>query len=362
MAAHVEPAGPDPVLQRPAIGRRRFLVGALWAGAAGMIQACSSTASSTTGTPSVPGSQATDPSTSAPPATSSAADPVRPAAVPEPGTIEIDEPATADEPAVRVEPPLGAYDREALYVALYGFPGSRTLGVLGEQDAAAGVQRAQEVARPYEQFGRRVVPTFEILASVASFEPGADGDYSNEFGLERFQPHLDAAMAAGMHVVFDLQTGRSRFPDQAREYEALWLFPHTSIALDPEWRVGPNERPGGGFIGSVDAAEVNETIDYIDGLIRTHGLPPKMCIVHQFTPTMITNKEQIRGTDNVQVVIQMDGFGTLDLKRGSWSRTVADLPAGAFMGWKNFYDEDQPTPTPAETMANEPSPRFVSYQ
>src|SRR5690606_27071579 len=269
------------------------------------------------------------------------------------GPTTINDSATVTEPADRVDPPPppAGYDREALYVALYGFPGSQVLGVLGEQDADAAVGRAQEVARPYEQFGRRVVPTFEILASVASFEAGADGDFSNEYGLSRFQAHLDAAAAAGFHVVFDLQTGRARFPDQAREYEALWRFPHTSMALDPEWRVGPTERPGGGFIGSVDAAEVNETIDYIDALIRQHQLPPKMCIVHQFTSSMITNKEQIRGTEHVQVVIQMDGFGTLELKRGSWARTVADLPAGAFTGWKNFYDEDQPTPSPAETMA-----------
>jgi hypothetical protein len=268
------------------------------------------------------------------------------------------------QPAERVAPPEsgGVYDRDAMYVALYGFPGSRVLGALGEQDVDASVRRAIETARPYEAFGRRVVPTFEILGSVASSVAGADGDYSNEFDPSRFQSHLDAAAAAGLHVVFDLQSGRARFPDQAREYEALWRFPHTSIALDPEWRVGPTERPGGGFIGTVDAAEVNATIDYVDGVVRQHQLPPKMCIVHQFTPSMITNKAQIRGTDRVQVVIQMDGFGTLARKRDSWARTVADLPAGAFAGWKNFYDDDSPTPTPAETMANEPTPRYVSYQ
>jgi hypothetical protein len=234
--------------------------------------------------------------------------------------------------------------------------------VLGEQDAQAGVTRAGLVAAAYEGFGRRVVPTFEIIASVAAAEAGADGDFSNEFSFDKFAPHLDAAAANGMHVVFDLQTGRTRFPDQAREYESLWLQPHASIALDPEWRVGPDERPGGGRIGTVDAAEVNETIDYIDSLITANGLPPKMCIVHQFAESMITNKQQIRGTDNVQVLIQMDGFGTLDLKRGTWRRVVSTLPEGAFTGWKNFYDEDRPTPTPAETMANEPQPRFVSYQ
>ncbi len=87
-----------------------------------------------------------------------------------------------------------------------------------------------------------------------------------------------------------------------------------------------------------------------------------MCVVHQFTDSMITNKHLIRGTANVQVVLQMDGFGSLVLKRGSWSRMVDDLPDGAFTGWKNFYDEDRPTPTAAETMANSPQPRYVSYQ
>lgn len=354
------------------LGRRPFLLGALGAAAAAVAQACSTRAVSTDGdvrTSTTAAADATTPPPSAAastarsqPAPSVAASP--PVEATDGGLDGVDDAATTDEPAVRVDPPPpgGVYDREALYVALYGFPGSTVLGALGEQDAPASVRRAQEVAQPYADFGRTVVPTFEILASVASSQAGADGDFSNEFDPSRFEAHLDTAAAANMHVVFDLQTGRSRFPDQAREYEPLWLLPHTSIALDPEWRVGPTERPGGGFIGSVDAAEVNETIDYIDGLIRQHGLPPKMCIVHQFDPSMITNKTQIRGTDHVQVVIQMDGFGTLAMKRGSWRRTVADLPSGAFAGWKNFYDEDQPTPTAAETMANEPQPRFVSYQ
>ena len=355
---------PDRPIGRP-IGRRRLLAGAMWAGAAGVLHGCSSQAPSTRGTATMlPDPNRTTAETASPPDASGVVNPGQQPETEDPvgGPSAIQDSTTVTEPAGGVDPPPAAYDREALYVALYGFPGAPVLGVLGEQDVDATVRRAQDVARPYEQFGRRVVPTFEILASVASFEAGPDGDFSNESGLSRLQAHIDAAAAAGIHVVFDLQTGRARFPDQAREYEAFWRFPHTSIALDPEWRVGPSERPGGGFIGSVDAAEVNETIDYIDALIRQHQLPPKMCIVHQFTPSMITNKEQIRGTDHVQVVIQMDGFGTLEDKRGSWSRTVADLPAGAFTGWKNFYDEDQPTPTPAETMANEPAPRFISYQ
>lgn len=280
--------------------------------------------------------------------------------------LVLDSGALATEHADRVDPPdppsPGAYDADARFVAMYGFPGSSALGALGEQSLAGSVERVGALAAPYAAFGRPVIPTFEILASVASVSAGPDGDYSNEFAPSRFQPWIDAAAANRYHVVFDLQPGRARFPDQAQEYEALWRQPNVSIALDPEWRVGPDERPGGGRIGTVDADEVNETIDYIHDVVGRHHLPAKMLIVHQFTPSMITNKPMIRGTPRVQVVLHMDGFGSLTLKRASYARMLDGLPAGAVTGWKNFIDEDRPTPTPTQTMANTPAPVYVSYQ
>jgi len=256
----------------------------------------------------------------------------------------------------------GTFREDALYVALYGHPGAPILGSLGEQDVDAAVERAQRTARDYAGAGRPVVASFEIIATVASSSAGADGDYSNEFPAETFRPWIDAAADAGMHVVLDLQPGRDTFPSQLAEIESLLAFPHVSLALDPEWRVGQDERPGGGRIGTVDGAEVNATVDALDELVRRHDLPPKLLVVHQFTDSMVTNRSIIRGTDNVVVLFQMDGFGSLSLKRGSWDRMVADLPAGALTGWKNFYDEDQPTPTPADTMAQLPAPTYVSFQ
>jgi len=256
----------------------------------------------------------------------------------------------------------GTFRDDTLYVAIYGHPDAPVLGSLGEQDVAEAVRRAQRVARDYTSAGQPVVASFEIIATVASSSAGADGDYSNEFPASTFEPWIDAAADAGMHVVLDLQPGRDTFPAQLAAIEPLLVDPHVSVALDPEWRVGPDERPGGGRIGSVDAAEVNATVDALDELVRRYDLPPKMLVVHQFTDTMVTNRSIIRGTDNVRVVFQMDGFGSLSLKRGSWERMVADLPAGALTGWKNFYDEDQPTPTPAETLAQAPAPTYVSFQ
>jgi hypothetical protein len=279
----------------------------------------------------------------------------------------IDEPAIAAKEAVRLDPPdppdpVGGWVPGSLYVALYGHPGSSTLGVLGEQGVDQAVGRAKLVAGQYASLGRPVVPTFEIITTVASSEAGSDGDYSNEFPASKFQPWIDAALANDMHAILDLQSGRATFPSQAREIEALLAQPNVSLALDPEWRVGPTQTPGGGRIGTVDGAEVNETIDYLDGVIQRFDLPPKMLVVHQFTPSMVTNKAIIRGTSNVHVVFQMDGFGSLPLKISSWDRMVADLPAGVSTGWKNFYDEDSPTPTPAQSLAVLPTPIYVSYQ
>jgi len=277
----------------------------------------------------------------------------------------VDRGARASERPVRVDPPEavppGGFALGNLYVSIYGHPGSPVLGVLGEQGVDETVARARRVAADYAGLGRPVVPTFEIIGSVASAFPGSDGDYSNEFGAEKFLPLIEAAQRNGIHVIFDLQSGRSTFLQQAQENEAVLSFPHVSLALDPEWRVSSG-RPGGGRVGTVDAVEVNATVAWLDELIRRKNLPPKMVVLHQFRTTMITNKPDIPGTANCQIVMHMDGFGSLALKRGSWARMVADLPPNALTGWKNFYDEDTPTPTPLETLDNEPRPMLVTFQ
>ena len=289
-----------------------------------------------------------------------------------PPSASVSVPVAVDRPVVTVEDPSAVsqeplpihhgYDSDVLYVALYGSVGTGSLGILGESDPAGSVAEAATVASDYEEFGPTVVPTFEIIASVASFEAGDDGDYSNEAPIAQIQPWVDAADEAGYHVVLDLQSGRQRFSSQITEFEELLLEPHVSVALDPEWRVGNDEIPKGGKVGTVSGAEVNDTVDYLDRVIRENDLPPKMLIVHQFQDQMISDKGSIRGTENVQIVIHMDGFGPLRLKRETYARVTSDLPPDAVVGWKNFYDEDEPTPTPQETMENDPVPMFVSFQ
>ena len=125
-------------------------------------------------------------------------------------------------------------------VAIYGHPGDSNLGVLGEQPVDAALQRAGEVAAGYDAVSEEpVVPTLEIITTVASSEAGADGDYSSESSLDHIRPWVDAAGAAGFYVVLDLQPGHTDFLTQAMRYEELLAFPHVGLALDPEWRLAP---------------------------------------------------------------------------------------------------------------------------
>ena len=247
-------------------------------------------------------------------------------------------------------------------VAMYGHTNTNALGVLGEQGPAEGVERAREIAQGYDADEIPVIEAFEIITTLASNAPGRDGNYSLPTSIADLRHWVDIAEHAGMYVILDLQPGRANFLSQAKEYEELLLKPHVGLALDPEWRLKPNE-----FhlrqIGSVDASEVNQVVDWLAQLVRNNNLPQKLLMVHQFSHQMITNRSEIRTSPELAVMIHMDGQGRSDLKFNTYAELTRNaLDNGWWWGWKNFYDEDFPTLTPAQTLTARPVPYVVSYQ
>jgi hypothetical protein len=248
-------------------------------------------------------------------------------------------------------------------VALYGHPGAPVLGVLGEQPADAAVARAQQLASGYDALvDEPVVPAFEIITTVASGAAGPDGDYSSESEVADLRPWVDAAGRAGMYVMLDLQPGRTDFLTQAKRYEELLAEPHVGLALDPEWRLAPDQRHLA-QIGSVGVDEVNAVAGWLAGLTRERRLPQKLLLLHQFQLRMIGERGRLdTGHDELAVLVHADGFGTPGQKLDTWRALRSDPLAGAWWGWKNFIDEDRPTFTPEQTVAVDPTPWFVSYQ
>ena len=116
-------------------------------------------------------------------------------------------------------------------------------------------------------------------------------------------------------------------------------------------------------IGSVSAAEINNTADWLAALTRQHRLPQKVLMLHQFRLDMITDRASVRTDyDELRVIIHADGFGTSGQKFDTWRALHIDAPRNVWWGWKNFYDEDRPTFTAERTVAVNPSPVFISYQ
>ena len=248
-------------------------------------------------------------------------------------------------------------------IALYGSPGVPGLGCLGEQDVDAYITRVQELAKEYEPFSEEpVIPAFEIITTTASSAPGADGDYSDEIPVEQLKPLMDVAKKEGIYVVLDFQPGRSDFPSQVEQYKELLAEPNVGVGLDPEWRLAPDELPLQ-QIGTVDASEINRTLDDIAAITREHELPQKAVVIHQFAGTMITNRDQIDTShEELALTLHADGHGTPELKKETWNALQEGLPKGIWMSWKNFYDEDTPTLSPAETLGLSPPPDLVTYQ
>jgi hypothetical protein len=248
------------------------------------------------------------------------------------------------------------------YVAFYGHPVATGLGALGEQGPTETLARMQPLLAEYAADGAQVIPTFEIIATIASAGP-TDGDYSEEWPLDTFAEWVRVAQENGMYVILDLQPGREDFLTQAKQYEELLKLPNVGLALDPEWRLQPDQVHLQ-QIGQVNAAEVNTVVDWLSTLVRDNGLPQKMLIVHQFKSTMIVDRETLKAAPELQMVIQMDGQGPIPTK----DETYAFLTAGTEdahwrWGWKNFFDEDSPeTASPAFTINHTPVPVFVSYQ
>lgn len=248
------------------------------------------------------------------------------------------------------------------FVALYGAPDEPVLGALGAQGPQEAVERVKRIAAEYQPYSeKKIMPAFEIIATVAAAEPTANNDYSREHDVKDLRPWVDIARQAGVYVILDLQPGSTDFEVQAKQYEELLRQPHVGLALDPEWRMQPGKKHLED-IGSVSAEEVNRTAAWLGRLTRDHHLPQKVFLLHQFRMSMLPDRQTWSFPSEIAPVIQMDGQGATQLKQQTYAAITAEPPEGVRFGWKNFYAKDAPVLTPEQTMRQQPLPWLISYQ
>ena len=246
-------------------------------------------------------------------------------------------------------------------VALYGSPEHSVLGAMGQQSLDETLPRLREVAQPYAADGLDVLPAFEMIVTIASADAEETEDFSRRTDIEVLRPWVERAAEEDVYVILDLQPGRTDFLSQAQEYEELLLEPHVGLALDPEWRL-EDDQMHLDQIGSVEAIEVQQVVDWLAALTRDNLLPEKLLILHQFQFGMLPDRDSIEVPSELAVVIHMDGQGSLNAKYETYAAITRGAEDRWLWGWKNFYDEDDPVATPAQVLALDPQPVFVSYQ
>jgi hypothetical protein len=247
-----------------------------------------------------------------------------------------------------------------LLITWYGNPRSARMGILGELTGAARAEGLKRQGAAYAALTpKRVVMAYHLVAVVAQCTAGRDGLWRRRETPDVIQGLLQEARAAGFRLVLDVQVGHSTVP---AEVDALLPFlaePDVDLALDPEFDMESCEQPGR-QIGQMDAADVNAAIDRLETLIARHKLPPKVLIVHQFRLDMLPDKGAIRRSRDVDVVLNMDGFGSQPLKLSSYRAVMRQ--SLAFAGIKLFYRQDVNLFTPAQVLALRPLPDVVIYQ
>jgi hypothetical protein len=145
--------------------------------------------------------------------------------------------------------------------------------------------------------------------------------------------------------------------------EKFLKLPQVHLSLDPEFSMKGGERPGT-VIGTMDAADINFAAQYLAKLVRDNNLPPKMLVIHRFTSDMLTNYQNIKPLPEVQIVMDMDGFGSAAKKMNTYLRTIMPEPI-QFTGFKLFYKNDARADhlmTPEEVLKLTPSPSYIQYQ
>jgi hypothetical protein len=247
-------------------------------------------------------------------------------------------------------------------VAFYGAPQSPELGELGIGSARRAAARLRAQARPYGRLGgKRILPAFELIASIALDSPGADGLYRARQPARVIRRYLRVARRERLLLLLDLQPGRSTFIREARRLKPFLRHPNVGLALDPEWNMGPDGVPGE-RVGSADARAINRVSRLMARIVRRRRLPQKLLVVHQFTEAMVRGEGRLEARRNVAVVMNADGFGTQAQKRAKYRQLAPPRRSPLEPGVKLFYREDTDLMSPRQVLDLDPTPRFVVYE
>jgi hypothetical protein len=209
-----------------------------------------------------------------------------------------------------------------------------------------------------------VIPAIDYIAVAAQGSPGPDGDYRLRMPASQINQAISMANSINGIVILDVQIGLSTVEQEIPPLEAYLKLPNVNLAIDPEFAMHNGERPGT-VVGTIDATDVNFAATFLANLVQQYNLPPKILIIHRWTQDMVTNYQEITPLPQVQIVMDMDGFGSPAEKLSTYKSFISSQPV-QFTGFKLFYKNDVNVGghlmTPQEVLKLSPQPSFIQYQ
>jgi len=251
-------------------------------------------------------------------------------------------------------------------VAFYGNLYSKRMGILGELPKDDMLKKLLFEAANWQVADTtiKVIPALHYIAVTAQSLPGKAKLYRMRMPFNQIDTIINWAKSIDALVFLDIQVGHSNVKDEVTSLEAYLKLPNVHLGIDPEFSLKNGEIPGT-KIGTFNSDDINDAIAILANLVKKNKLPPKVLVVHRFTQGMVTNYKNIKTTPEVQIVMNMDGFGDKILKKSTYLRYIKREPV-QFTGFKLFYKNDNKNNwemfTPKELLKLTPKPIYIQYQ
>ncbi len=269
-------------------------------------------------------------------------------------------------PVHTVYPNAGALLPFKRIVAYYGNFYSPRMGVLGEYppDKVLAMLGSAATAWAKADPSTPVVPALDYIVVAAQHVPWRDGMYRMRMPPGQIEKAISMANQVNGLLFLDVQPGWSTVEIEVPRLAPYLKLPNVELALDPEFALTESKRPGA-WRGTMNASDINFAARFLAKIVQQNHLPPKILVVHRFTQRMVTDFGAIRPLPEVEIVMDMDGFGSPALKLAAYRDFIARQPV-QFTGFKLFYKNDVKwggiLMTPGQVLRLSPQPSFIMYQ
>jgi hypothetical protein len=252
-------------------------------------------------------------------------------------------------------------------VAFYGNLYSKNMGILGELPKDSMLKKLQSEVDKWNaaDSSTPAIPALHYIAVTAQGSKNKNGKHRLRMPFSQIDTIMNWAKDINALVFLDIQVGGSTIKDELPLLEPYFKLPNVHIGIDAEFSLKNGEIPGT-KIGTFNADDINAAIDILADAVKKYNLPPKVLIVHRFTQGMITDYKKIKKVPEVQIVMNMDGWGEKILKKSTYLRYIRKEPV-EFTGFKLFYKNDTKKDkngllTPEELLKLSPRPSYIQFQ